>query len=267
MIILSDISEYRDSIMELLNSTPFNTFFAKAVVNETIQGEIFVDDENNPQTFYILHPYGMSLLLGDSSNSQFNKSFKEYIENKNKTRVQTEWMQTYPDKWHNVLETLFDDTSASVSIDTRINFKFNKAKYLENKILFEPNPDIKITRTDANDFLQMHGSVIPSRFWNNKHDFITIGIGYSLYYKNKLAGIAFSSCVDNNALELGIETCDHFRGKNFAYRTCSALINYCLENNLDPVWACRLSNTGSYKLALKLGLEESFRTPYYKFDI
>jgi len=79
-----------------------------------------------------------------------------------------------------------------------------------------------------------------------------------------LVSTAFSAFVHGHLLELGIETLAGFYGRGFAQFTCSALIDYCLENNLEPVWACRLENTGSYKLAQKLGFEVEHLLPYYQ---
>lgn len=266
MVILPNTTGCHNRIMELLNSVPFNTLFAKAVIEQKVKGKIFADNVNDPNDFYILHPYGMSLLLGDSYNNSFNSCFKEYVQDIHKTRTKIEWMQVYPNDWHKVLIDLFEDSSASIEVDTRINFKFNRIKYLENKKQVVPGSDIKIIATTKNDYQQMEGSVIPSNFWNSLDEFMTKGIGYSLYYKDILAGVAFSAFVEEGVLELGIETRDMFRGKNFAYKACSALIDYCLQNEVEPVWACRLTNTGSYNLAQKLGFEESFRTPYYKLE-
>ncbi len=47
---------------------------------------------------------------------------------------------------------------------------------------------------------------------------------------------------------------------------CSTLIEYCLENSYEPVWACRLENVGSYKLAEKLGFEMYGEVPYYRLS-
>ena len=116
------------------------------------------------------------------------------------------------------------------------------------------------------DFESMGGSVIPKYFWNNSDDFINNGVGYSLFYKNSIASIAFSFVINSKYLELGIETQEQFRGRNFAYEVSSALIDYCLDNDLEPVWACRKTNIGSYRLAEKLGFEESLTTPYYKLN-
>lgn len=259
---LLDITKHEGIIMRLFDSVPFNTLFAKCVVNRKIEGKVFVDNEQVPKTFYILHPYGMSLLLGDSNNELFNQAFKKYVLNSNKDRNKTEWMQAFPGDWHTVLRNIFDPKEGAISIDTRINFKFNKERYLYSDSNY-PDSNIRIFPTSKTDFENMEGSVIPKSFWNNVDEFIKKGKGYSLFYEENLAAMAFSSAIDEKYLELGIETKGQFRRKNLAYKVCSHLINYCLENGFEPVWACRLTNSGSYKLAQKLGFEESLRTPYY----
>jgi RimJ/RimL family protein N-acetyltransferase len=116
-------------------------------------------------------------------------------------------------------------------------------------------------------FEEMTGTVIPSFFWNNAEDFLKNGVGYSLLYNNQLATTAYSAFIHDDMLEIGIETIPEFRGKGFAQLACSALIDYCIENNYEPVWACRLANIGSYKLALKLGFEVNIELPYYRLGI
>ncbi|MDR2917894.1 MAG: GNAT family N-acetyltransferase [Tannerella sp.] len=254
-------------IIEQLNSVPFNTLFAQNVVNKKINGEIFVDNIDLPQTFYILHPYGMSLLSG-KNNNEFNSSLIEYILNHDGKRKKVEWMQAYPESWHTTLKKIEQDNNKpipAIEIDVRVNFKFNRVKYLETK---QKNIDknITIVRTGKDDFENIEGIVIPKYFWNNADDFVKNGIGYSLYYQDSLAAIAFSSVIDNKYLELGIETLEQFRNKKLAYEVCATLIDYCLAMGLEPVWACRKTNTASYKLAEKLGFEESLTTPYYKLN-
>lgn len=268
MEILNDLQKHKDLIIEQLSSVPFNTLFAENVVNQIINGEIFVDNIKNPRIFYILHPYGMSLLLGENCN-EFDQKLYKHIENSSKKRNKIEWMQAYPDNWHIRLNEMAKNNTNKqiqmIEIDVRVNFKFNTTKYIESKQdCFDEHIEIK--RTSINDFENMTGSVIPKVFWNTPNDFINNGVGYSLFYKNTPASIAFSSVINSKYLELGIETKEQFRGENFAYKACSALLDYCLEKSLEPIWACRKSNTGSYKLAEKLGFEESLNTPYYKLN-
>ncbi|WP_459929838.1 GNAT family N-acetyltransferase [Desulfosporosinus burensis] len=93
------------------------------------------------------------------------------------------------------------------------------------------------------------------------------GIGYSLIYDGEVASTAFSSCRFENQLEIGIETLARYRGKGFALYVCSALINYCLEHGLEPIWACRLENIASYQLAHKLGFLPTLFIPYYRLPV
>jgi RimJ/RimL family protein N-acetyltransferase len=144
-----------------------------------------------------------------------------------------------------------------------VNFKFNIQKY--NK--FKQNiagQKHHIVLVDEAIFRAMKGSVVPANFWDNAATFLERGVGFSLFHKGKLATTAFSSFIMDDKLELGMETVPAFRGKGFAQYTCARLIDYSLENNYEPIWACRLENKGSFFLAQKLGFEPTLEIPYYR---
>lgn len=270
--------------MELLNKAdykkvvgPFknvtiNSLFAKAVVEQTVSGKIFVDDKINPKTFYVVHPYGMTLLFGECDNENFNKAFKSYALNLDKTRHNFEWMQAFPNSWDNVLSSLFFDVSVKssdnigkiekgiIELNPRVNFKFNIEKHqpLSAQIIDE---NISIVRADGQMFRDMQGSVVPLYFWDSEEDFLKNGMAYGLFYKDELASMSFSSYWFGNKFEMGIETKEKFRGKGLAEFVCRAIIDYCVENNYEPIWSCRLENTASYKLAQKLGFEPTLYLP------
>lgn len=246
-----------------ITTVRINTLFARAVIEQKVQGKIYVDNPESPQTFYILHPYGMSLLFGKSNNEKFNQKFKNYVLNINEERCHDEWMQTYPNDWDIVLRNLFEQPELIMEFDVRVNFKFNEKKYVQTKQTFGSD-NIRIHSTTENDFKEMAGTVIPSKFWKDSNDFVSNSIGVSVYYDNRLASIAFAAYIEGNTLELGIETNELYRGKHLAYKACSALLDYCLDNGFNPVWACRLENAGSYKLAQALGFEVSYQNPYYR---
>ena len=79
-----------------------------------------------------------------------------------------------------------------------------------------------------------------------------------------IASTAYSAFVAPGILEIGIETSPLYRQKGYALKVCQQLIDYCLQNKLTPVWACRLENSASYYLAQKLGFEPSLYLPYYR---
>ncbi|WP_163323122.1 GNAT family N-acetyltransferase [Draconibacterium mangrovi] len=257
-----------------LKEVKINHLFARSVIEKKVRGKVFVDNKENPNTFYVIHPYGMSLLFGDTKNETFNRLFLNYCLNCNKERKTHEWMQAFPNDWDDTLKTLFEGKLISapdsgdtpdefVELNTRVNFKFNLEKYLVFKRNAIKN-NYSIIRTDKNSFREMKGSVVPARFWNNADDFCKNGVGFSLYYKEKLATTAYSAFIFDKELELGMETFPEFRGKGFAQHACSALIDYCLTNKYEPVWACKLTNIASYKLAQKLGFIPDITLPYYR---
>lgn len=55
-------------VADSITTVEINTLFARAMIKQKVQGKIYVDNPKSPQTFYILHPYGMSLLFGKSHN-------------------------------------------------------------------------------------------------------------------------------------------------------------------------------------------------------
>ncbi len=261
----------------LLKNVTINSLFARAVVERHISGTVYADNKDKPTTFYVVHPYGMSLLFGNRKNSEFNSAFRDYALNKNSSRNDFEWMQIFPNEWDNVLKELFKEslikssenkrniTTGIVELNTRVNFKFNLDMYSKFKENLNPTNGTT-TNTTVDIFNSIQGSVVPSNFWNSADDFLNKGIGFSLFFDGQLACTAYSAFLMDNMLELGMETVPKFRGKGFAQHTCSQLIDYCLDNDYEPIWACRLENIGSVRLAEKLGFKSTIQIPYYRLS-
>lgn len=263
-----------------LQSIDFNYLFAEAVIDKCVRGRIYVDVAEDPKTFYVIHNYGMSLLGGDHRNAEFNSAFKKYVLNTNKERSQIEWLQVFPSHWNVVIEELFGDLlirsgdqtntpgTANIELNTRVNFAFNRTLFEKvrhyNKVI---DQRIKIIENTVGVYNEMLGSVIPKAFWDSSDGFKQKGAGFGLYYDGRLVSTAFSSFRAPGKLELGIETAEEFKGRGFGGMVCAALIEYCIERNLEPLWACRLENIGSYRLAQKLGFVPSRNLPYYKVGI
>jgi GNAT superfamily N-acetyltransferase len=273
MMILLEEGAYH-KVTEPLRKVTINNLFARTVVEKHLPGKIFVDDVNTPTTFYVVHPYGMSLLFGNPDNDAFNRQFREYTFNINKSRDKYEWMQVFPDIWDDKLKELFgsdlikhsensENATDKVELNGRVNFKFNQDAYFAFK-QSAPKKNYKIVRTDEAAFNNMTGTVVPMHFWKDAEHFSNDGVGFSLFYENKLASVAYSAYVHDDFLEIGIETVEEYRGKGLAQYACSAFIDYCLQNNFEPVWSCRLENIGSCRLAQKMGFEIISKRTYYK---
>jgi RimJ/RimL family protein N-acetyltransferase len=264
-------------LIEPLKKVTINHLFARSVVEKHVTGKVFVDSIQNPKTFYVIHPYGISLLFGDFNNPGFNNNFYNYALNKYNFRTTFEWLQTFPRDWDSVISDLLKNKlikqadnaggleQGIVELNTRVNFKFNKDKYFQTNHDFD-NQDYSIIQTGFDEFAGMIGSVIPQYFWNNANDFINNGVGFSLIDNGAIASTAYSAFVHDDKLEIGIETVEQYRGKGYAEKTCAKLIDYCIKRNLDPVWACKLENQPSFKLAQKLGFEPTIMIPFYRLS-
>ena len=238
-----------------------------------MDGEIYVDDLKEPSTIYVKHSYGMALIYGRTDNETFNQNLVNYLLNKEKKRNAGEWLQVFPPEWNAKLQELLaghlagptanpTEIKQKIIRSTRVNFRFNKSKY--TSVVQTIPPELKLARTTAEQFSQITGTVVPRYFWRNKHEFGHQAVGFSLMDGDRPVSTAFASFIIGDQLELGIETLAEFQGQGLAQISCSALIDYCLNNNYEPVWACRLENTGSYKLAQKLGFEPIRTIPYYQ---
>lgn len=263
MILLQPNEYYK--VNDILNKVEFNNYFAKSVVQQYVTGKIYVDKTDNPSVFYIYHPYGMSLLLGDYPNIDFGNSFRNYCLNAGKLRDKADWLQAYPLEWCAVIENIAKTTDNFIEPYERLNFKFNK----ENYDAFRKTIDLKnwvIVETNAEIFESMPGTIVPRYFWDNVNDFLSKSKSYTLVINEQAVSTAFAAYLLDSVLEIGIQTLDGHYGKGYSAISCCKLIDYCIEKGLEPVWACKGDNPGSIKLAQKLGFEIARTGPYYKIN-
>ena len=81
--------EKYSKVVDALSEVKINNLFARAVVENHVSGKVYVDDTDIPTTFYVVHPYGMSLLFGKHNNQEFNQALKVYALNKNHIQKNT----------------------------------------------------------------------------------------------------------------------------------------------------------------------------------
>lgn len=270
-------------LAEKLHEIPYNTLFARSVLEWKANGYVWADNRDNPETLYIAHEYGMSLLLGHTENEDFNASLVDYMLNPTKDRQRPEWLQVYPGNWnaklmeitkgkiinYSTLPAEYSPTELDRQLQhlrkdhiiqwQRVNFTYHHSN---PTVPIAPGYTIKFI--DSGIWERIEGTVIPTYFWKTKEDFLLNGIGYALMNGNDIVSIAFSVFLLENQLEIGIETSERYRGMGLAKLVCRELLTYCRNNGYIPVWACRKENTGSYRLAKSLGFKESLTLPYYE---
>lgn len=203
-------------VRHLMNEVPFNVYYAQVVVENKVQGSIYVDDALNPTVSLICHKYGMALLCGSCSNTEFNIQLRNIMLNKNIDVSKPEWLMVHPEKWNQQLEILLNGLLISYSelkshevgnhefesyINsvkerfvvkwTRVNFKFNKHNYCNNiKGKIKIPEGFRIVKIDKNLFQKISGKVVPKNFWNSPDHFLKEGVGFCLLNE----GTVISTC-------------------------------------------------------------------------
>lgn len=239
-----------------LAALEMNTLFARAVVSDDAPGAVFADRARSPSTFYVVHGYGMSLLLGSTGAPDLDDAVAAHVLARERTEI--EWLQISSTDWATPLAKL----SPALERDTRVNFAFSAAAYRRRRPSVV-SPAHAIARVDRSAFA-MSGSVVPRAFWRDADSFLARGAGFAVMAGGRPVSIAFSSFVTSSQLEIGIETLEGFRGRGLATHACVALIDDCLARGLEPVWACRLGNTASHRLAEALGFVAVRWGPYFR---
>lgn len=246
-------------VAELLRAAPMNTLFARAVVEHGCRGEVRVDRVDRPGVAHILHPYGMSLLLGPADAPLDARSLQAVL---HRRREGPEWLQVFPLAWAASIAAA-PGAGASIERFTRVNFEFHADRFLAFRAA-HPVAPFPIAALDRSTFAALRGSVVPRCFWDDAEPFLRRGLGFAVMLDGEPASVAFSSFVIDRELELGIETAEPHRGRGLALWACATLIDACLARDLRPVWACRLENTASHRLARRLGFEPSRQLPYFR---
>jgi L-amino acid N-acyltransferase YncA len=286
--------EHYHKAKQPLAEVAINTLFAEAVVGRETMGKVYADSLEEPRAFLVVHPYGMSLLFGDSDKEDFYEGLKAYLLNDNKVRDRHEWLQAYPEHWYGKLEMLLGErlllkrsqkadpgnvaasmaagpdglskTPDCVLENGRVNFRFHPDKFKE-AVAGRDMKKAAIVPVTLETARAMPGAVTPASFWSVDGNQLRSGIGYSLLEEGLPASMAFAAFHTESQIEIGIETVEASRGKGYAFCVCAALIEYCLEHGLEPVWSCRRENEGSYHLANSLGFEPVLTIPYYRLVV
>lgn len=265
-------------VERLVDEVPFNTLFAKVVLQKKVRGRVLVDDILSPSVCLVVHKYGMTVLCGNCQSTSFNRELRTFMKNDSVNGNSAKWMICHPLEWEKVLadvlgedlvtrsgESAPDDTTEIHETDRvvqteRVNFRFG-GKLPSPKLA--PPPGFVLRRVDSTLYHRIEGSVTPQAFWDNAVDFLRLGIGFSLLVNEQVVSTSFSSFVVGDKLELGVETDSRYRRRGFSVYPSAELIDYCLAYGYEPVWACRRDNIPSFQLALRLGFTPASRHPYY----
>lgn len=259
------------ALLPALRRVPINHLFARSVLERKVDGAAWADRADAPALVHVVHPYGMTLLFGDAQAVD-PAALKAHLLAAGANGADR-WLQASPGTLPPLLDRLFDAAPAApdeapggpkVQRYMRQNSRFDALCPAARR---EPAPlaeGVRLRPLVAGDFALPGIAVSPHRFWNDAGQFLAHGGGWAVECDGELASMAFTSFRFDAQLEIGVETRAPYRGRGFARLAARALIDQCRAQGLEPVWACRRENHGSYALALALGFAPTVAVPYFR---
>jgi hypothetical protein len=255
----------------LVRNAPINHLFARSVIERKVAGKVWVDRHADPSLAHILHPYGMSLLVGDAAEVPAGNLRTHILGTC--TGVDDQWMQASPAALWPILDGLFglepratEDPPGGLRVQRygRANFRFDPSCYASKRLSVQVPEDCSFHPLTAGEYALADIAVSPHKFWSNAAQFLTHGGGWYLEKGGQLVSMAFCSFRFDDQFEIGIETRAEYRGQGYALHAACKLIDQCIAQGLEPVWSCRKENRGSYFLAQALGFQPTVVVPYYR---
>lgn len=253
-------SEVASVALESLRALPINTLFADAVLTGSMDGSFLCNSSTEPTAFYVVHKYGMALLWG-----HWDGPADPLVPLLTDPRKSDTWLQVYPeDVWVPLVRAALVSGGRPVDEHVRVNFAFNRDAFHRELAAAPPAGGVEIIATTAALFDAIDGTVVPKMFWPDADHFLAAGGGRTAMIDGKPAATAFVSFRRGLQAELGIETAECHRGGGLARRVTCEMIEACVAAGLEPVWACREGNVGSFRLALRVGFEVARRLAYFR---
>ena len=217
-------------------------------VLEDQMGTVFVDDLDQPRYAMIEMDGFFIYYAGDMSTDEA----QAFIAQTPHGRM----LMAGSEGWHEVIQSVFDADSC-ISI-TRCQYDADKLSRDHIQSLIETNPNTPHIQAIDTDMIADGIPFFEMGAFDSAEDFVQRGIGFCMIADGKNVGVAYSSLVCSDAIEVSIVVDDNHRRKGIATALAGHLLDWCLAHQVRPNWDA--ANEESCGLAEKLGYHN--KRPY-----
>ena len=233
------------------------------IVERRQTGRIFVDHPDDPRAALFWHYSGCAILAGGSDNDRFAGGIQKLLTGKFEDNQKRFALIVDDEGWNGrILD--FARGDGNIIKDRRIRFRLDRSRF---SISNHPVPaGFELKAIDETLLGMIRGGIVPSYIWDSPRAFLSEGKGFCMMEGGDIACTAFSSYIGNRQVDIGIETAESYRRRGLGAPTAAAMVAHCLERGLGPDWGCAATNTGSQKIAQKLGFEVLASHPLYIWE-
>lgn len=231
-----------------------------AIVLGKSSGRIWVNNPSDPGIAFVWDVVnGFLFVLGRSDvydSSKMNYFLKERLLPlvKKSGNYTTMYTLTLFDFTEPQLNELFE--GLSLTIDTIHHFYLNPENTINEPIIPPPFHLVKIDREIlANEKIVNMKEVrrCITACWRNLDDYFREGIGCALLTDTTVGSWCSTDYVVSAKCELYVETFKGYKQKGFGTVVTLACVKECLNQNYEVNWHCWHNNTGSIRIAEKIG--------------
>jgi hypothetical protein len=225
-----------------------------SVIEGTIPGQIWVDDEDCPTVCLVITGAPYCFVAGKIDE----RIFQEFLPLlKEKERVSLAFDPTISVEHLHLPKLGFTPVARRQYQYKEIDL--NKIPEYKN----ENGLTLKKIADESTFDLCLWKSLITSFFGNTDH-YLKHGIGFVLLdtINQRIASEAHG-IASKELIEVGTITDETYRGKGLSTIVCSHLIRTAIKKGLHPVWTCDDANVASWKVAEKQGMDDMTKYTFH----
>jgi RimJ/RimL family protein N-acetyltransferase len=253
MIVELESQDFQE-VLPLYRSSGLCFPLISAVIQRQQRGQIFADQKTNPRSSVVINNFGFMCSLGVEDESLMQMFAGS-------GQIKPKYLLWYapPDTWQKKLD------AAGVRRRERVRYEFSG------------DANEPITVPAGFEMRKLDRELIPktnkfnlnldSRFWSSIEDVEENGLGSCLLKDNELVRICNAAAIIDGLAEVDVATDEAYRGHGLATLVSRQFIRECRLRGIKPTWDCFDYNTGSLRLAERLGFSELVRYPFYSFNI
>ncbi len=232
--------------LQYINVIDCGAVYPLSVVEGIQCGEIY--ESTDKRSVFIWHDCGFAFLAG-ACDVSFLEAVYERLLDKNHTNQKRLILFA-----NSTQAKDFFSEKAHAAVEQRYFFEYRNA-HPAYPVSF---PDgYTIQEMDAVILPRIMGKITPKFSWSSDEEFLKKGKGFCILHGESIAAWAFTAAVSSKEIDIGVETCSEYQKRGLAAIVASRMIQYILEQNKTPVWACHAQNTASQALAKKIGFERT----------
>ncbi|WP_128100991.1 GNAT family N-acetyltransferase [Paenibacillus sp. DCT19] len=265
-----------------------STLEVRAVLFGFNPGRIYVDDISDIKAALVwIQGQSGFQLIGDPQSESFAKELSAFMT----TDIEPELVDLTLDsveigvqdgRWEGILRNMAG--KRELSSDNQHVYRFHSPQGTERVGGIEETAAdvyqldgkaVQFVRVDSaliHDLKFANSSFLEDKityFWSTVDDFLQHGFGYMLVHEqnNEIMSICLSGFVAGQTHAIDIETVEAYRNRGYAAVVAKAFVEACRREGLQPYWDCSPDNTGSVRLAERVGMVFDFDYSVYWYPL